>query len=201
MPAGTAGRKSVHIETHGCKLNTADSQALARLFLEAGYDLSIGDAEPDVYVLNTCTVTHVADRKARHARAAARRRHPGALIVAAGCLPERALEEVKALAAVDLAVPNSARDGLVALVGGRLGEAPEPQGACPHRRPGEYLLGRSRAHLKIQEGCDQACAYCIVPRVRGRQWSVPGTVLVEERARLVGDGGREVVLTGTRPGS
>ena len=201
MPAGAAGRKSVHIETHGCKLNAADSQALARRFLEAGYVLATGDARPDVYVLNTCTVTHVADRKARHALAAARRRHPEALIVAAGCLPERALQEVEALAAVDLAVPNSARDDLVPLVGGRLGGPPEPQGACSHCRAGEYLLGRSRAHLKIQEGCDQACAYCIVPRVRGRQWSVPGTALVEEMTRLVGDGCREVVLTGTRPGS
>jgi len=199
VPAGAAGRKSVHIETHGCKLNAADSQALARRFLEAGYVLATGDARPDVYVLNTCTVTHVADRKARHALAAARRRHPEALIVAAGCLPERALQEVEALAAVDLAVPNSARDDLVALVSGRLGGTPEPQGTCPHRRAAEYLLGRSRADLKIQEGCDQACSYCIVPRVRGRQWSVPGTVLVEEMTRLVGDGCREVVLTGTRP--
>ncbi|NQU96423.1 MAG: tRNA (N(6)-L-threonylcarbamoyladenosine(37)-C(2))-methylthiotransferase MtaB, partial [Chloroflexi bacterium] len=90
MPAGAAGRKSVHIETHGCKLNAADSQALARRFLEAGYVLATGDARPDVYVLNTCTVTHVADRKARQALAAARRRYPEALIVAAGCLPERA---------------------------------------------------------------------------------------------------------------
>ncbi len=199
--AGASGRKSVRIETHGCKLNAADGQALARRFLEAGYVLATGDAQPDVYVLNTCTVTHVADRKARHALAAARRRHPETLIVVAGCLPERALQEMKALAAVDLAVPNSARDDLVALVGGRVGGIPEPQGACPHRRAAEYLLGRSRAHLKIQEGCDQACAYCIVPRVRGRQWSVPGAVLVEEMTRLVGDGCSEVVLTGTRPGS
>jgi len=191
---------SVRIETHGCRLNAADSQILARRFLEAGYALAQEGDGPDVYVLNTCTVTHVADRKARQALAAARRRYTKALIVAAGCLAERAAEDMEALPAVDLVVPNRARDRLVALVGERLGGAPAPRGAGSPGRAGEYL-GRSRAFVKIQEGCDQGCAYCIVPSVRGRQWSIPETAVVQEVGRLAGEGCREVVLTGTRPGS
>ena len=173
---------------------------LARRFLEAGYALAEEGDGPDVYVLNTCTVTHVADRKARQALAAARRRDPKALIVAAGCLVERAPEDMEALPAVDLVVPNRARDRLVALVGERLGRMPGPRGAVSPGRASEYL-GRSRAFVKIQEGCDEGCAYCIVPRVRGGQWSIPVTAVVREVGRLVGDGCREVVLTGTRPGS
>jgi len=201
VPVAGPQRTSVRIETHGCKLNAADSQALARRFLEAGYVLVHDDGRPDVYVLNTCTVTHVADRKARHALAAARRRYPGALIVAAGCLAERVQQEVEGLPAVDLVVPNRTRDSLVALVGERLGGTPAPRPFAGRGCVQEYLLGRTRAHLKIQEGCDLVCTYCIVPRVRGRQCSVAEKALVEEVARLAGDGCREVVLTGTRPGS
>ncbi|MBM3958565.1 MAG: tRNA (N(6)-L-threonylcarbamoyladenosine(37)-C(2))-methylthiotransferase MtaB [SAR202 cluster bacterium] len=189
---------TVAIETHGCKLNAADSERLAREFAAAGF--AVGQAQDaDVFVLNSCTVTAVADRKARQALAAARRRRPDALIVASGCFAERSPNAVDALEAVDLTVTNRAKAELVGLVAARLGLGPRDPVASTAGVAG--TTGRTRAFLRIQEGCDQVCAYCIVPRVRGRERSIPEEQLVAE-VRVAFDGGRrEVVLTGTQLGS
>ena len=191
----------VLIETHGCKLNMADSQRMAREFLTAGYAIARDGETPDVYILDSCTVTHVADRKARQALARARRAFPEALIVATGCLAQRDAEAVDGLAAVDLVVTNQQKRDMARTVTDRLGVtlSPSADGALP--KGSGALLGRSRASVKIQEGCDQVCAYCIVPRVRGRERSVPVETLIRQTARLVDEGCREVVLTGTQLGS
>ncbi len=199
----------VLIETHGCKLNLADSQHMAREFMDAGFTVAATAETPDVYVLNTCTVTHVADHKARQALASARRLHPHALVVAAGCYVERAEDAAAALPSVDLAVPNRSKDELVSRVAKRLGPAFTPftrdTGAAGLRtssivRRGP-LLWRTRAAVKIQEGCDQVCAYCIVPKVRGRERSIPEQELVAQVRQLSEAGCPEVVLTGTQLGS
>jgi threonylcarbamoyladenosine tRNA methylthiotransferase MtaB len=191
----------VLIETHGCKLNMADSQRMAREFVSAGYAIARDGETPDVFVLDSCTVTHVADRKARQALSRARRTFPGALIVATGCLAQRDAGGVDALDAVDLVVTNEGKRELTRTVTARLdiSLAPPADEALP-AGPGA-LLGRSRVSLKIQEGCDQVCAFCIVPSVRGRERSVPAETLVRQVARLADEGAREVVLTGTQLGS
>ncbi len=203
MQNGSAAtdRPSVAIETHGCKLNTADSQQLARELVAAGYALASNGTQPDVYVLNSCTVTHVADRKARQAITAARRRHPEALVVAAGCYAQRDPETLAALAGVDLVVTNRQRPRFVEILTGRLGASLTPCADGAVRPGGPLLLGRTRASVKIQEGCNQVCAYCIVPTVRGRERSVPVEALVQRVNELVDGGCREVVLTGTQLGS
>jgi threonylcarbamoyladenosine tRNA methylthiotransferase MtaB len=189
----------VMIETHGCKLNMADSQQMAREFALAGYAMAQDGDTPDVFVLDSCTVTHVADRKARQALFRARRAFPNALIVATGCMAQRDAEEVDALDSVDLVITNQRKRDLTQTVTDRLGVSLTPcaEGALP----AGALLGRSRSSLKIQEGCDQVCAYCIVPRVRGRERSVPDDTLVRQVTRLVDEGAREIVLTGTQLGS
>lgn len=189
---------TVAIETHGCKLNLADSQRLAREFVSAGFAIS-ASADADVYVLNSCTVTAVADRKARQALASARRRRPDALIVASGCLAERVPNAVEALEAVDLTVTNREKPELVGMVAARLGLG-LGNGALTAATNG-FGAGRTRAFLRIQEGCDQVCAYCIVPRVRGRERSVPDDRLVAEVRGAIEEGYKEVVLTGTQLGS
>ena len=189
------------IETHGCKLNAADSQKLAQEFVAAGYSVAHDGDAPDVFVLNSCTVTHVADRKARQAAASARRRFPSALTVVTGCYAERAEDAVAALACVDMAVTNRGKSGVVARVTERLGARLTPctDGAAIAAAP--LLLGRTRASVKIQEGCDQVCAYCIVPKVRGRERSIPEGQIVAEVRSLAEAGIPEVVLTGTQLGS
>lgn len=190
----------VLIETHGCKLNSADSQHLAKEFAAAGYEIAADGEGPDIYVLNSCTVTQVADRKARQAVAAACRQFPGALIVATGCYAERAEGVVTALPAVDLTVPNRGKEGLVSRVSGRLG-ARAPTRANAAAVKAHSRLGRTRASVKIQEGCDQVCAFCIVPKVRGRERSISEDEIVGEVRLLARAGCPEVVLTGTQLGS
>ncbi len=190
-----------HIETHGCKLNTADSQQLAREFLASGFELADKDAAPDVYVLNSCTVTNTADRKARHAVSAARRRFPNALIVATGCYAERDIVSVESLVSVDLAANNRQKPEIVRSVAEQLGVAFTPCSAGDSAPLEATLLGRTRASVKIQEGCDQVCAYCIVPKVRGRERSISPEQIVSNVRRLASDGCSEVVLTGTQLGT
>ncbi len=189
------------IETHGCKLNMADSQQLAREFVASGFELAEGDSAPDVFVLNSCTVTNNADRKARHAVSSARRRFPSALVVATGCYAERDFAAVGALDSVDLALNNRQKPAIVQSVAERLGVSFTP---CTDGGPApleSVLLGRTRASVKIQEGCDQVCAYCIVPKVRGRERSIPVEEIVANVNRLGSEGCAEVVLTGTQLGT
>ncbi len=194
---------TVEIETHGCKLNTADSQQLAAEFLRAGFAVRGRDDEmvPDIFVLNSCTVTHVADKKARQSISAAKRRYPSALTVMTGCYAERAADETASLNSVDLVVGNRGKSELVEAVTKRLSLELTP---CADGRDVvlvSALLGRTRASVKIQEGCDQVCAYCIVPRVRGRERSVSVDEIVEKVQRLEDAGCREVIFTGTQLGN
>ena len=204
-------RGTVAIQTHGCKLNQADSSALARQFREAGYRVVGRAAEADIYVLNTCTVTATADAKARQALRAARRANPAALVVAAGCYPQRAAAELAQMPAVSLVVGNAEKGDLVSLVTAAHRERLNEDGqSLPFRSAGDHptlapapgrLPEGSRSMVKIQEGCDQVCAYCIVPKVRGRERSIPPALLLEQIGERVAEGYREVVLTGTQLGT
>ena len=220
----------VAIHTHGCKLNQSDSSQIARQFLAAGYRLVDSPADADVFVLNTCTITATADAKARQALRTARRKNPDVVIVATGCYSQRAAQELNQLDAVSLVVQNTEKDSLVSLVAkisevsqvSRLSavtEISEPElplpshgtntvGLTDHisniqtkRTSVSRNIGRLRAMIKIQEGCNQVCAYCIVPKVRGRERSIPLDTLVEQVNRHVAEGGKEVVLTGTQLGT
>ena len=200
---GPPPRLRVSILTHGCKLNQSDSDALARGFQDAGYSVVGPSDQADVYVLNTCTVTHVADRKARRTLRSLRRRNPSALVAATGCYVQRAPDALTAMPEVDLVAGNDGKDHLVEMVrSARSGPAPDappvPGQADPPVPP---PAARCRAMVKIQEGCDQVCAYCIVPKVRGRERSIPpGDILATVRRRAR-QGYKEAVLTGTQLGS
>jgi threonylcarbamoyladenosine tRNA methylthiotransferase MtaB len=193
---------TVEIETHGCKLNTADSQQLAAEFLRAGFSIRGRDDEspPDVFILNSCTVTHVADKKARQSISAAKRRYPNALTVMTGCYPERAAAETVSLHSADLVLGNRGKPQLVEAVAERLSFDLTSRADRRDIVSPDALLGRTRASVKIQEGCDQICAYCIVPKVRGRERSVPVAEIVQKVQKLEAIGCREVVFTGTQLG-
>ena len=189
------------IETHGCKLNQADSTGLAGDFLRQGFRLVAPGGRADVYVVNTCTVTHVADRKARQALRAARRRNPGATIVATGCYAERSPEALDALAEIDLVIGNGGKLDLVRRVAGFRRENGVPCAEGTDEGPTGPQTLRTRVMVKIQEGCDQVCAYCIVPKVRGRERSIPPEVITARIDGHAAAGYREAVLTGTQLGS
>ncbi len=195
------GGPTVAIETHGCKLNQADTSVLASDFLRAGFELASDGGDVDVYVVNTCTVTHVADRKARQALRAARRRHPRATIVATGCYAERDPDALASIGEIDLVLGNKEKVDLVRRVVDARGNSLTPCAEGEEPRALAARDGRTRAMVKIQEGCDQVCAYCIVPKVRGRERSVPPGELVRMVGERVAEGRREVVLTGTQLGT
>ena len=198
-------QRTVAIHTHGCKLNQADSQALARRFREAGYRVVGPSAASDVVVLNSCTVTAAADAKARQYLRAARRRNPGAVVVATGCYAQRAPADIEALPEVSLVIGNTGKTGLVesvhAVLNKSLSESGKSHSADPLILSEAKNLARTRAMVKIQEGCDQVCAYCIVPKVRGRERSIPPESIIAEINRHAAEGYREVALTGTQLGT
>ena len=194
-------RLSVMMETHGCKLNQADTQLLSRELGRAGFTVSQTIEDADVYVLNTCTVTHVADRKARQAVRAAKRRNPNSLIVVTGCYAQRAPNDLRSMPEIDLVAGNVDKPSLARMIGG---VASDPESACAvgdDEALSQVLRIRSRAMVKIQEGCDQVCAYCIVPTVRGRERSIPVDDIVTTANSYADMGCQEVVLTGTQLGS
>jgi len=184
---------SIALDTIGCKLNQAESDALARDLHKAGYHIVATEGKTDVYILNTCTVTHVADRKARHLLRLARRRNPGALIMAIGCYAKRAHEEIKNIEGVNLVIDDYQKQNLVDLI--------TKSGYPPKNIVDPRSHFRTRAMLKIQQGCNKHCSYCIVPQTRGKELSVPAVKILGEVEKLIEDGFKEIVLTGTHMGS
>ncbi|MFC1871397.1 tRNA (N(6)-L-threonylcarbamoyladenosine(37)-C(2))-methylthiotransferase MtaB [Chloroflexota bacterium] len=190
---------SVALDTVGCKLNQAETESFARQFADAGYRLVASPDEADIYILNTCTVTHVADRKSRHLLRRAHRQNPHALIVVTGCYAGRAHEEIARIAGVSLIAGNRHKSHLVKLVekaGGLSNAGP----FCDYPVPNQAGL-RTRAFVKAQDGCNSFCAYCIVPLVRPGEESTPADRVVADIRDRVDRGYQEVVLTGTRIGS
>ena len=186
--------------TLGCKLNQADSEAIARDLLAAGCQVVDRSAAADAFVINTCSVTHVADRKARHLARLARRLSPGAPVIVTGCYVETAGPGLRAAMNADLILGNDEKPSVAAQLT-RLA-ACRPGGiADAGPRPDPVTPLRTRAFLKVQEGCNDVCAFCIVPRTRGRERSVPVEEVVSAVRAREEEGVQEVVLTGTQLGA
>jgi threonylcarbamoyladenosine tRNA methylthiotransferase MtaB len=186
--------------TLGCKLNQADSEAIARDLLAAGCQVVDRPAAADAFVINTCSVTHVADRKARHLARLARRLSPGAPVIVTGCYVETAGPGLCAAMNADLILGNDEKPSLASRLT-RLGTCRPGVVADAGPRPDPVAPLRTRAFLKVQEGCNDVCAFCIVPRTRGRERSVPVEEVVGAVRAREEEGVQEVVLTGTQLGA
>ena len=188
--------------TLGCKVNHYETAAMAELFTAAGHRVVDFSEPADACIVNTCTVTAVADQKSRQMLSRARALNPGALVVAVGCYSEVAREKVAALPGVDLVLGTGGRKNIVplveqALLGERPDQAVEPSFA---RRQFEELSAvadsRTRATLKVQDGCVSFCTYCAIPFARGALRSRSRESCRREMIALVEKGYREIVLTG-----
>ena len=191
----------VFIETHGCKLNQADSMKLAKEFTDFGFVLSETKDNADVYILNTCTVTHVADRKARQSVRSFKKKNTDSKVIVTGCYAERDQNELNAIPEIDMVLGNVKKKDIVKTI---IEEFNYDSNDLAFENSSNYLnfnLSRTRGMLKIQEGCNQICSYCIVPKVRGREKSVQLRTLISNINSFVDDGFKEVVLTGTQLGS
>ena len=188
--------------TLGCKVNQYETQALEQLFVQRGHTTVKFEDEADVYIINTCTVTAVSDKKSRQIIRRARKTAPDAVIAVCGCYPQTHPEDMDALG-VDLVSGTGDRLGFVELTEQTVRER-KPINALDDAMkrldfevlPAGGLEGRTRAMLKVEDGCVNFCSYCIIPYARGRIRSLPLNQAAEQTKALVQQGYREIVLTG-----
>ena len=188
----------------GCKVNAYETEAMQQLLEEAGYEIVPFQEKADVYVINTCSVTNIADRKSRQMLHRAKKMNPDAVVVAAGCYVQAAGEELKKDAAIDVIIGNNRKKDLVPLLDEYFaGKHVEEDSLIDIGKTREYealhinkIADHTRAFIKIQDGCNQFCSYCIIPYTRGRVRSRKPEEIMEEIKGLVDRGYQEVVLTG-----
>jgi len=183
----------VHIFTLGCKVNQCDADEMAQALAARGYRVVGRDDAADIYIVNTCTVTATADAKARKLIRKLARAHPHAKLVVTGCWAQRSPQAVAALPEADVVVPNTRKPEMPDIVA-RLAAPAASEVSTPPR-------ARTRAFLKIQDGCDHRCTYCAVPDARGRPASKPISQVREEMRGLADADAQEVILCGIRLGA
>ncbi|MBP1760530.1 MAG: yqeV [Firmicutes bacterium] len=199
----------IAFHTLGCKVNQVETEGLIEDFISRGYELVDFDDKADIYVINSCTVTHVSDRKSRAMIRRAVRRNPDALVVATGCVAQVDAEQLAAIEGVNLVVGNRDKENLAAviedyLLRGHSGREIMVSPISRENKPQEILYSyhhqRTRAFVKIQDGCQSFCSYCIVPMARGPVRSKAPEVVLHEIGQLVQLGYKEIVLTGIHTG-
>ena len=183
----------VAIQTLGCKVNFAEMADLGDRLARAGYTVSESFDSPDICVVNSCTVTAQADRKLRTIVHGLRRRHPRAHLILTGCHVDNPNPRVSAVPAVDVAFPNTRKREIFDYVLSNFDPASSTGGST--------TFSRSRFFLKVQDGCNHRCTYCIVWRTRGLSRSEEEAVLIERAQQAVADGYGEIVLTGVDLGA
>ena len=194
--------KTVAFHTLGCRVNQYETEAVCELFLKEGYTYVDFHTTADVYVINTCTVTGESDRKSRQMIRRAKKTNPDSVVVVMGCLAQVNQQELSVIEDVDILIGTKHRDKALALVEDFL-KTKEKKSIVGdnHLDPFEPLsistyTDKTRAYIKIQEGCEQFCTYCIIPYARGKLASRSEEDVLEEAERLADAGFREIILTG-----
>lgn len=187
----------------GCKVNAYETEAMQQLLEEAGYEIVAFTQKADVYVVNTCSVTNIADRKSRQMLHRARRKNPEAVIVAAGCYVQAGDANVLEEGIADIILGNNKKEHLVPALTEYFNTRTPISERVELDQPTDYeplsicrIKQHTRAFIKIQDGCNQFCSYCVIPYTRGRVRSRQPQDVLEEVARLAENGCREIVLTG-----
>ena len=194
--------KKAALHNLGCKVNAYETEAMQQLLEQAGYEIVPFEEKADVYIVNTCTVTNIADRKSRQMLHRAKKQNPEALVVAAGCYVQAAEAELKEDSAVDLLIGNNRKKDLISILEAyESGVQEDAVIDINHTKEYEALsvtqtAEHTRAYVKVQDGCNQFCSYCIIPYARGRVRSRPASEVCQEIASLARAGYQEVVLTG-----
>ena len=192
----------------GCKVNSYETEAMTQLLKKAGYEIVSFQDQADVYIINTCSVTNMADRKSRQMLHKAKKQNPNAVVVATGCYVQTATEKVAQDLSIDLVVGNNRKKDIVEILNEyyaekEAGEQIKEEYVIDINHTDEYedleistVTEHTRAHLKIQDGCNNFCSYCIIPYARGRIRSRTMESIKAELERLSASGFKEIVLTG-----
>lgn len=203
-------KKTVGIYTLGCKVNQYESEAIGELFAARGYEILPADELCDIYIINTCTVTAESDRKARQVIRRLITRNPDALVLVTGCLAQTAPETLTRIEGVDFVCGNTEKCAVVdaaerLLASGHKNPTAEIRVASLEGAPFEPMriqkFDRTRAYLKIEDGCESHCTYCIIPKARGAIRSKKPSEILDEVRTLTENGCREIVLTGIETAS
>ncbi|MEN9639185.1 MAG: hypothetical protein RLZZ262_1053 [Bacteroidota bacterium] len=196
--------KKVAFHTLGCKLNFSETSTLARQFGEAGYARVEMDDDPDVLVINTCSVTEQADKKCRNIVSRAVRQNPGVYVAVVGCYAQLKPDAITAIPGVKMVLGAGEKFNLVERVEAadtsstvqQVGEIKDVKTFIPSYSSGD----RTRTFLKVQDGCNYFCAFCTIPLARGRSRSASIEETVQQAQKAIGDGAKEIVLTGVNIG-
>ncbi len=187
----------------GCKVNQYESEAIAELFADRGYEIVPIEQYADIYIINTCTVTNFGDKKSRQLIRKVKRQNPNAVLAVVGCYAQTAPQEMTAMPEVDLVIGTKDKAKVADLVESYCKEDGVQNYVTEIKLERTFeplsirkLSGRTRAYLKIQDGCDRFCSYCIIPYARGPVRSREAQDILAEVRRLADNGFREVVLTG-----
>ena len=192
----------IRIESIGCRLNIGEMEALATTLAGRGHQVVTAGETADLCIFNTCTVTAMASRKSRQILRQLRRTNPGAVMVATGCYAEMAPETVSGLG-MDLVIGNDDKDRLAEILedSGLLAHDETDSGSLDQAKAGPNPRRRTRAFLKVQDGCDNACSYCVVTVARGPGHSRQPRAVIDDISRLLDAGYREIILSGVHLGS
>ena len=200
--------KSVAFCTLGCKVNQYETDAMREMFVSGGYEVKEFSKPASVYVINTCTVTNMADRKSRQMLHRARKKNPDSIIVAVGCYVQAAREQLETDDMVDIVIGNNMKNQVVRVVEQYMKDSGRMENNkkawipdIAHEQDYESMTittvsEHTRAYIKIQDGCNQFCSYCIIPYARGRVRSRRMEDILDEVRGLIANGYKEIVLTG-----
>ncbi len=195
--------KTAAFHTLGCKVNTYDTEAMMELFEKAGYQIVDFEKQSDVYIINTCTVTNVGDKKSRQMIRKAKRQNQDAIVVVTGCYAQTSPEELKKIPEVNIILGNKDRNSIVHLVEQLKTSGKNINIVQDIMQTKEYeelkitkVKGRTRAYIKIQEGCSNFCSYCIIPYARGPVRSRSVENIIAEGKEIASQGYKEIVITG-----
>ena len=195
--------KIVSFITLGCKVNQYETNAMAQKFKEKGYKVIEGEAKADIYVINTCTVTNMSDRKSRQMLRRMKDINKNAIIVACGCYVQVSKEEVEQMEEIDLVLGNNEKKNIVEYVEKYIEENKKEENMEDVMQQREFVdfgdvtyTEKTRAVIKVQDGCDRFCSYCLIPYARGHIRSRKIENVIEEIKKVVEEGINEVVITG-----
>lgn len=192
-------------KTFGCKLNFAETSSVGRLLADKGFIRAIDGDRPDIIVVNTCSVTELADRKCRQSIRSLVRRYPDATVLVTGCYAQLKPGEVAAIPGVDIVIGTNAKARLAEYIERWDAGHTAINEVVPSKELREFVPAcsaddRTRHFLKVQDGCDYYCSYCTIPMARGRSRSGSIDSLVAQAAKVAAEGGKEIVLTGINIG-
>ena len=201
----TFGTLTALYHTFGCKLNFAETSTVARQFAEKGIRRATADETPDIIVVNTCSVTELADKKCRQTIRSFHRRYPEATILVTGCYAQLKSDEVAAIDGVAVVAGSDKKSELSTFLDTFLREKRKTTAVTPTSEIRRFTPScsrgdRTRYFLKVQDGCDYWCTYCTIPAARGRSGSATVSELVDQAEQVAAEGGKEIVITGVNIG-